>query len=60
MNWKNLLIKTTKTIKSFSYNKGSIRMNFSVNIEDKKELSNYRECLADAIKDADKELFKHK
>ena len=60
MNLKNLLIKTTKTIKSFSYSKGSIQMNFSVNVEDKKELNNYRECLKDALKDADKELSKHK
>ena len=58
MNWKrkNALTKSTRTVKSFAYNKGTVRLNFTVNVEDKKELLNFRECLENALKDTNEEI----
>lgn len=55
---KNTLQKNTITKKEFSYQKDTVSLNFTLNIENRDELSNFKECLIEAIKDIEETMAK--
>ncbi len=48
------------TSKSFRYEKGDCKLNFSLKIDDSTELENFKECLESAVKDIDEILEEKK
>ena len=54
------LTKDVKTNKTFAYSKGGVNLSFTLNIDDKKQMENFKVCLYEAIKDIDITLLKIK
>lgn len=46
---------TAATIKTFSYKKGEVQLNFPINVTDKQQVANTIECMEAAITDLKKE-----
>lgn len=59
-NLRNGLRIDNKTSKQFSYEKGDVKLNFSLRTDIKKELVDFLECMQFAIKEvqAEIDLFK--
>ena len=49
--FKNQVVKTTKTLKTFTYQKGKVRLEFTLDINSKADMKDFRECLDDARDD---------
>lgn len=45
-------------IRNFSYSKGEVSLNFSLNMDGKKQVSDFKECLEEALKDLNEILEK--
>jgi len=45
------LTKDLKTNKAFAYSKDGVNLSFTLNIDDKKQMENFKACLEEAIKD---------
>lgn len=45
------LTKDVKTNKTFAYSKGGVNLSFTLNIDDKKQMENFKACLEEALKD---------
>ena len=48
---KNILTKTLVTRKDFSYEKKGVNLKFSLPIDNTSELTSFKSCLEEAIKD---------
>ena len=59
MSNKKLLIKNHIENKSFNFSKGNVNLSFTLRIDIKSELQDFKELLEQAIIDVDKELIKH-
>ena len=51
--------KVLATKRDFNYVKDGITLGFTLNIDNEKELKNFRECLVEAIKDIDETIEKY-
>lgn len=59
MSGKTFLKKDTSVInRKFSYTKGECSLNFTLRLDIKQELKDFRVCLQEAITDVDEELNK--
>jgi len=56
---KNVLVRGNDSlIKPFSYNKNEMHLAFSLNIENKKQLNDFKDCLLGALEDVEKYIDK--
>ncbi len=56
---KNVLVRGNDgLIKPFSYNKNNMHLAFQINIESKKDLNDFKDCLEGALEDVKKYIDK--
>ena len=55
---KKLVIKDIQETKLFTYKRGKVSLQFSLRIDIKQELKDFKECLKSAIEDIEEELNK--
>lgn len=58
MSNKKLLIKNHIESKSFNFSKGSVNLSFTLRIDIKSELQDFKELLDQAVIDIERELIK--
>lgn len=58
MSNKKLLTKNHIESKSFNFNKGSVNLSFTLRIDIKSELQDFKELLDQAVIDVNKEIYK--
>jgi len=54
--FKNTIKKDTTDTRAFKYSKNKVNLNFSLRIDIKSELKDFRELLLQAVEDINKEL----
>lgn len=53
---KNILVRDISTSKTFSYERGGIKLSFVLNVDDSAQLKLFKSCLETALKDVDELL----
>ncbi len=53
---KTLQRNIDEVSRNFNYTKGNVRLNFTLRIDIKQELKDFKECLEQALKDVNEEL----
>lgn len=57
---KKILQREQTENKSFGYKKGNVQLNFTLRVDIKQELKDFKECLEAALSDVDKVLAEKK
>jgi hypothetical protein len=53
---KNIVVRNLVTRREFKYSKNNCNLNFTLDIDKKDEIKDFRQCLVEAMKDMDELL----